>query len=193
MCFVFICLNSRIILIVWEKSFWNFLLRWQLILFKNYCHFYNIWVDYLVPLQIHLCGSRCSAHLSSTLLWFWEEWAVAYRKPCKTPIHTGAGWRAPRNSSHSLLCSRVPFKISVKKKKIIYLPTDPVIWFIGSASVSFKGHSFYLPQLGQLLCMSLDVVGLLRLYKPWAAKQRLNAALCSLIRINGTRLPSALQ
>ena len=125
MCFVFICLNSRIILIVWEKSFWNFLLRWQLILFKNYCHFYNIWVDYLVPLQIHLCGSRCSAHLSSTLLWFWEEWAVAYRKPCKTPIHTGAGWRAPRNSSHSLLCSRVPFKISVKKKKnlSIYLLT----------------------------------------------------------------------
>ena len=56
--------------------------------------------------------------------------------------------------------------IREKKKKIIYLPTDPVIWFIGSASVSFKGHSFYLPQLGQLLCMSLDVVGLLRLYKP---------------------------
>lgn len=125
MCFVFICLNSRFILIVWEKSFWNFLLRWQLILFKNYCHFCNIWVDYLVPLQIHLCGSRCSAYLSSTLLWFWEEWAVGYRKPCKTPIHTGAGWRAPGNSSHSLLCSRVPLKISVKIKKIYLSPCWP--------------------------------------------------------------------
>lgn len=123
------------------------------ILFKNYCHFYNIWVDYLVPLQIHLCGSRCSAHLSYTLLWFWEERAVGYRKPCKTLIRTDAGGRAPGNSSHSLLCSRAPLKISVKiKKKCIYLPTDPVIGFVGSASVSFRGHSFHLLQLGWLLC-----------------------------------------
>lgn len=164
------------------------------ILFKNYCHFYNIWVDYLVPLQIHLCGSRCSAHLSYTLLWFWEERAVGYRKPCKTLIRTDAGGRAPGNSSHSLLCSRAPLKISVKIKKTvsIYLLTQS----LGSSVLRqflLEATLFIYCNWGGCSAGALDAVGLHHLYKPWAAKQRLTVALCSLIRINGTRLPSALQ
>ena len=45
--------------------------------------------------------------------------------------------------------------IRENKKKFIYLPADPVIWVIGSASVSFKGHPSYSLHRGG----SLRVIG----------------------------------
>lgn len=193
MCFVFVCLNSRIILIVCEKSFWNFLLRWELILFNNFAIFitFELTIWWLCK---YICADPGVRFIYLILCCGFEKSEQLDTGSCArrwyTPMRAGGLLGILYTIFSALVCLwKYPWKL---KNKIIYLPTDPVIWFIGSASVSLKATLFIYCNWGGSAC-TLDVVGLHRLYKQWAAKQRLNVALCSLIRINGTRLPSALQ
>lgn len=153
MCFVFVCLNSRIILIVCEKSFWNFLLRWELILFNNFAIFitFELTIWWLCK---YICADPGVRFIYLILCCGFEKSEQLDTGSCArrwyTPMRAGGLLGILYTIFSALVCLwKYPWKLKKKNYLSTYWPSHLVHRFcIGF----FKGHSFYLLQLGRL-CM----------------------------------------